>query len=63
VGGAEDAHIHRRLGRVAEAAELLFLDRPQQLDLHRQRQIAHLVEEQRAPVGRLEKPSRSASAP
>jgi hypothetical protein len=54
VGGAEDAHIHGRLGRVAEAAELLLLDRPQQLDLHRQRQIAHLVEEQRAAVGRLE---------
>ena len=39
---------------VSQAAELLLLDRPQQLDLHRQRQIAHLVEEQGAAVGRLE---------
>jgi hypothetical protein len=32
----------------------LLLDRAQQLHLHRQRQIGNLVEEQRAPVGRLE---------
>ena len=42
------------LGR-ADLADLLLLDRAQQLDLHLQRQVGDFVEEQRAAVGRLEK--------
>ena len=54
VRGADDAHVHRVLLGGADLAHLLLLDRAQQLDLHRQRQIGHLVEEQRAAVGGLE---------
>ena len=38
----------------ADALELLLLQRAQQLDLHRGRDVADLVEEQRAAVGELE---------
>ena len=34
--------------------ELRVLQHPQQLDLGRRRQLADLVEEERAPVGQLE---------
>src|SRR3546814_12514706 len=54
VGGREDAHVHRDLDRGADRADVLFLDRAQQLDLHRQRQLGHFVEEQGADVGGLE---------
>ena len=37
----------------ADLADLLLLDRAQQLDLHRERQIRHFVEKQRAAGGRL----------
>src|SRR3546814_13217351 len=40
--------------RGADRADVLFLDRAQQLDLHRQRQLGHFVEEQGAAVGGLE---------
>jgi hypothetical protein len=36
----------------ADRRTALFLDRAQQLDLHRQRQVADLVQEQRAAVRR-----------
>jgi hypothetical protein len=35
----------------------------QQLDLHGQRQVGHLIEQQRAAMSGLKKPPRSASAP
>ena len=38
----------------AHLAHALFLDGAQQLDLHGQRQVGHLVEEQGAAVRRLE---------
>ena len=40
--------------RRADLAHLLFLDRAQQLHLHRERQVGDFVEEQRAAVGGLE---------
>jgi len=54
VSGADDPHVDSLLGRGADLADPLFLDHPQQLDLHGQRQVGHLVEEQGAAVGRLE---------
>ena len=47
---------HVLLAGRADLAHLLLLDRAQQLHLHRQRQIRHLVEKQRAAVRGLEKP-------
>ena len=54
VGGADDTH--RDLARAAgtQALELAALQHAQQLGLARQRQVADLVEEQRAAVGRFE---------
>ena len=51
VGGGEDAHVdaHRRLA--ADALQFLLLQHPQQLDLHRRRGLADLVEEEGAAVG------------
>ena len=55
VGGADDAHVDRFFRRGADSAHAPLLDRAQQLDLHRQRQVGHLVEHQRAAVGGLKK--------
>ena len=52
--GRQQAHVHRLFGMGADRAHRALLDRAQQLDLHRQRQLADLVEEQGAAVGRLE---------
>ena len=54
VGGRDDADVDLdRLG-AAHPLELALLQHAQQLDLDVQRQVAHLVEEQRAAVGQLE---------
>ncbi len=56
VGRRDDAHIHLpRLVR-AQALDLAVLQGAQQLGLHRQRQFADLVEQQRAAVGGIEPP-------
>src|SRR5712692_2674473 len=52
--GADDAHVDRILLRRADLAHPPLLDRAQQLHLHGERQLGHLVEEQRAAVRRLE---------
>ena len=52
--GRQDAHVDRHFGVGADRADRLLLDRAQQLDLHRQRQLGDFVEEQRAAVGGLE---------
>ena len=54
MGGRDDAHVDRVFLGVADAPHLLLLDHAQQLHLHRQRQVAHLVEEERAVLGCLE---------
>ena len=54
VGRRHHAHVDLdRLG-AADALELALLQHAQQLDLHVERQVADLVEEQRAAVGQLE---------
>ena len=51
---ADDAHVDALIVGVADAAEGLLLDQAQHLHLERERQLADLVEEERAAVGRLE---------
>src|SRR5690606_21334783 len=50
----DDANVHlqRRVG--ADALDLAFLQRAQELGLRAERQLADLVEEQRAAIGELE---------
>src|SRR5581483_2643022 len=56
VGGGDDAHVGAPRLVLAEALELLLLEKAQQLGLQRRRQLADLVEEQRAALGRLDAP-------
>jgi hypothetical protein len=54
VGGRDDARRHGQVGAAADAADLTLLQRSQQLDLEDRRQLAHLVEEERARARHLE---------
>ena len=54
VGGGDQAHVHRNGFARAQPHHLALLQHAQQLDLHRQRQIADFVKEQRAAVGGFE---------
>ena len=54
VGGGDHPHVDVVRAVGADALDLAALQRAQQLGLQRQRQLADLVEEQRAPVGHLE---------
>ena len=56
VGGGDDAHIHPARLVGAQPLDFAVLQGAQQLGLDAQRQLAHLVEEQRAAIGRLEPP-------
>ena len=50
----DDAHVDAQAARAADALELALLQHAQQLRLRLERQLADLVEEQRAAVGELE---------
>ena len=54
VGRGDEAHVDVDRLDAADALELALLQRAQQLDLHLDRDLADLVEEQRAAVGELE---------
>ncbi len=54
VGGGDQAEVGAHEARAAEAAELALLQDAQQLGLRVERQVADLVEEERAAVGQLE---------
>ena len=56
MGSGNDAHIDILRLVAANPLEGTLLQHTQQLDLHRQRHIADLVEEQRAAIGQLEAP-------
>jgi hypothetical protein len=56
MGGTDDPDVDRILRGRANFAHPFLLDRAQQLDLHRKRQVRDLVQEQRAPASDLEKP-------
>jgi hypothetical protein len=55
VGGGDDAHVHPAGAGGAQRFDLLFLQHPQQFGLQPHRQIADLVEQDRAADGFLEK--------
>ena len=54
VGRGDQAHVDLDRLDAADALELALLERAQQLHLHLDRDLADLVEEQRAAVGQLE---------
>src|SRR3546814_12954254 len=54
MGRGNDAHITVRAAIGADALEAALLQHAQDLDLHRQRHVADLVEEQRAAVRHFE---------
>ena len=54
VRGGDDAHVDRHLRSAAQAVERALLEHAEQLRLERKRELAHLVQEQRAPVGLFE---------
>ena len=54
VGGGDDADVDAARDVLADAAQLPFLNDAQQLGLRARRQLADLVEEQRAAVRLLE---------
>ena len=56
VGGGDDAHVGVLRAHLADALVAPLLQHAQQLALQLQRQLADLVEEQRAAVGGLEAP-------
>src|SRR5262249_61392787 len=54
VGRTDDPHVDRDVVAAAHARELAVLEHVQQLGLERRVELADLVEEDRAAVGRLE---------
>jgi hypothetical protein len=56
IRGGDDAHLHFDRVARADGKDLLLLDRTQELHLQVERQVADLVEEDRAAAGALEKP-------
>ena len=62
VGRRDDPDVDLLRLRAADAADLALLERAQQLRLEIERQLAELVEEQRAAVGLLEQ-ALAASSP
>jgi hypothetical protein len=56
---ATDADVDRDRLLAADALELALLQRAQQLDLHRQRHVVDVVEEERAAVASSKRPRRS----
>ena len=56
MGGAQDANVHHLFLLPPHRAHGFFLNRAQQFHLHRQWQVCHFVQKQRAAVGNLEQP-------
>src|SRR6185503_19428660 len=54
IGRGDDSHVDVDGPRTAETFDLSFLQHAQQLGLHFERQLADLVEENRAAIGQLE---------
>ena len=61
VGGGDDPHIDSDVFRAANATDAVVFQHGQQLGLNGQRKAAEFVEEQGAPMGRLEQPDASAA--
>src|SRR6266496_16615 len=56
IGAGDDPHVHRHRPGPADGPDVLLLDDPEELDLQRERELADLVQEQRAVVGHHEEP-------
>ena len=56
VGGGDDAHVHGASGPAADRGDVLLLHEAQEAALRLERQLADLVEQQRAVVGLHEAP-------
>ena len=56
VGRGDDAHVDLALGGGADATHRVILEDAQELRLHRHRELADLVEEERAALCRLDEP-------
>ena len=54
VGRSDHAHIHLHIAHATDPADDLVFEHAQQLRLQQRRQLANLVEEERAAVGHLE---------
>ena len=54
LGAGDGAHVHRHRSRAAHALDDAVLQHAQQLHLHRQRHLVHVVEEDGAAFGHLE---------
>ena len=52
--GGDDAHVEPASPVLADALELALLEDAEELGLELDRDLTHLVEEERAPVGELE---------
>ncbi len=63
MGRAHDAHVHRDLFPPADALEHALLQEAQELGLQGQREIADLVEEERAAVREFDLAAWSAASP
>jgi hypothetical protein len=63
IGGGDEAHVDGDGPRAAQALDLALLQSAQQFRLQVERQLAHLVEEERALVRQLQRPILRAMAP
>ena len=54
IGGRNDARVDASLAVLADAADLVLLENAKELHLHRQRDVAHFIEQQRASLRRFE---------
>jgi hypothetical protein len=63
VRGGDEADVDLAMLGLSDAANRPRLEHAQELRLNRQRDLADLVEEDRPPVGRLDRPSRALAAP
>src|ERR1700694_3119928 len=54
VGGRHDAHVHFHLLITAHGADFFLLEKAQELGLHLERKLAHLVKKNGSRVGRLQ---------
>ena len=56
VGGGENPHVHLSGAGGADHADFLVLEHPEEFDLHGQAGLADFIQEDGAPVRRLEEP-------
>ena len=63
IGRSDDPHVHLDDLRSPDPPDLFIFQDPQEFSLERERHLAQLIQENGAPVGRLEKPDLPRSGP